>query len=170
MVDGKPNGQSPSGASSAARDRESEAPPNASETTTNDSALEHAEDAARDAHHADYHHWRDTQLAAHDNDYANWRGEQARRYDEDYGSWRSETSSSFSKEFEGWRAGRGGQAGVPASAQPATSSGSTPSSSVVNPSEASVYGQSGASPSTDSDLADGHTSAASAGDKASSDG
>ena len=98
-----------------------------------------------DPHHVSYHHWRNTQLSSHDRDYARWREEQARRYDEDYGSWRNERHSAFSKEFEGWRAGRGGQAGVPAAAQPATSSGSVASSSVVNPSERSTYGQASAS-------------------------
>ena len=94
-----------------------------------------------DPHHVSYHHWRNTQLSTHDRDYARWREEQARRYDEDYGSWRNERHSAFSKEFEGWRAGRGGQSGVPASAQPATSTGSVASSNVVNPSERSTYGQ-----------------------------
>ncbi|WP_174299572.1 hypothetical protein [Caulobacter sp. S45] len=101
-----------------------------------------------DPHHASYHHWRDTQLSSHDRDYARWRDEQARRYDEDYGSWRNERHSAFSKEFEGWRAGRGGQSGVPASAQSAPSAGSVASSTVVNPSERSAYGQASASAST----------------------
>ena len=94
-----------------------------------------------DPHHVSYHHWRNTQMSTHDRDYARWREEQARRYDEDYGSWRNERHSAFSKEFEGWRAGRGGQAGAPANAQPATSTGSVASSTVVNPSERSTYGQ-----------------------------
>ena len=103
-----------------------------------------AHDAPHDPHHVSYHHWRNTQLSSHDRDYARWREEQARRYDEDYGSWRNERHSAFSKEFEGWRASRGGQAGVLASTR-ATPAGSVSSSTVVNPLEASVYGQSGAS-------------------------
>ncbi len=113
-------------------------------------------DAPHDPHHVSYHHWRNTQLSSHDRDYARWREEQGRRYDEDYGSWRNERHSAFSKEFEGWRAGRGGQAGVPASAQPATSAGSTASSTVVNPSEGSVYGQSRASSAASGQAASAH--------------